>query len=410
MKKRRVLFSLILLFLLVLPVSYAFAYQVSEDNPCVNSINKLIEAYETNPVFKMLIDESFNNMYQVPQDYREGGNPWIGKEFEDLVLFLEKWATFLPQAVGSTDTGLDFIQQMDLFAFNNPFGKAAFQTSPGIDIFQMFVTERGKFMDSSDSTECIAEWLADPRIEKDDYIIPDPSAADGGFKTFNEFFARALKNLAESRPQTMPERDYIISAPTDALLNSIPTKIVDNKTMIKTKGTQQLNIENLLAGSEYFSKFIGGTAISCILMPNTYHRYHSPVDGEVIQTRLVSGALLGMEDFPAFVPENGNVGYYGSDFSVFENYQRGYFIIDTGKYGLVAVVPVGLSTIGSVVFEEKYLNADSPVSIKRGDELGHFLYGGSLVILVFEPGKYGSAAIQVRLGNQIGTFDTHTNE
>jgi phosphatidylserine decarboxylase len=130
----------------------------------------------------------------------------------------------------------------------------------------------------------------------------------------------------------------------------------------------------------------------------------------VIEARIVQGALLGMEDFPTFVPKNGNVGYYGADFSAFENYQRGYFIIDTGKYGLVAVIPVGLSTVGSVVFREKYLGLTQPIPVKRGDELGHFLYGGSLVILVFEPDKYSSAAIQVRLGNQIGTFDTHSNE
>lgn len=55
----------------------------------------------------------------------------------------------------------------------------------------------------------------------------------------------------------------------------------------------------------------------------------------MIETALVNGALLGMEDFPAFVPPGGNVGRPGADFGVFENYQRGYFIIDTGTYGLV---------------------------------------------------------------------------
>jgi phosphatidylserine decarboxylase len=208
----------------------------------------------------------------------------------------------------------------------------------------------------------------------------------------------------------LPDRDYVISAPTDAILNSIPVKIIDKHTSLRTKGTQELNIQQLLAGSRYWEKFIGGTVLSCILMPNTYHRYHAPVSGKVIETRLLDGALLGMEHFPKFVPKSGNVGYHGADFSAFENYQRGYFIIDTGKYGLVAVIPVGLSTVGSVVFEDKFLKAKEPVDVKRGDELGHFLYGGSLVILVFEPGKYKSGAIKVRLGNQIGIFDTDGSE
>src|SRR6056297_3979782 len=404
MKKTLLIVSLISLVIL------ALGYEIPDSNPCSSSINAMNSAYLNNDVFRMLMDQAFDNMQQVPQDYLQEGNPWIGKEFDDLLKFLEEWATFLPKAIGSSDDGLAYIQKMDLFAYNNPFGRVVFQTSPGRELFNQFVKERGAYMDSPESLKYVAMWLSDPRIEKEDYVIPDENAKNGGFENYNDFFSRKLKDQATTRPQTMPQRDYVITAPTDALMNSIPMKIVDNNTMIQTKGLQELNIEELLAGSPYWENFVGGTALSCILMPNTYHRYHSPVDGKVIEARIVQGALLGMEDFPTFVPKNGNVGYYGSDFSAFENYQRGYFIIDTGKYGLVAAIPVGLSTIGSVVFEEKFLALTKPVPVKRWDELGHFLYGGSLVILVFEPGKYSSSAIQVRLGNQIGTFDTDTNE
>ncbi|HPJ88111.1 MAG TPA: phosphatidylserine decarboxylase [Thermotogota bacterium] len=402
--------KLLLIIFMVFMTFTLFSYTVPETNPCAASINGMNEAYQNDQVFRVMMDEAFRNMQQVPDGYLKGGNPWIGKQFDDLLVFLEKWATFLPIAIGSSDDGLSYIQQMDLFAYNNPFGRVVFQTSPGRELFNQFAAERGEYLDSPDSLKYVSEWLSDARIEKEDYVLPDPEAADGGFKSYNEFFSRPLKDQDETRPQTMPDRDYIIAAPTDALMNTIPMQIVDSKTKIKTKGLQELNIEELLAGSKYWSRFVGGTALSCILMPNTYHRYHSPVGGEVIEARIVQGALLGMEDFPTFVPEDGNVGYYGSDFSAFENYQRGYFIIDTGKYGLVAAVPVGLSTVGSVVFEEKFLGLTSPVPVKRGDELGHFLYGGSLVILVFEPGKYSSGAVQVRLGNQIGTFDTKSNK
>ena len=70
------------------------------------------------------------------------------------------------------------------------------------------------------------------------------------------------------------------------------------------------------------------------------------------------------------------------------------------------MVAVGLSNIGSIVFEKKYNSVLKLISIKRGDELGHFLYGGSLFIMFFEKGKFKSDATRVRLGNQIGTFDT----
>lgn len=406
-------FSAILgcLFFLSLPyLSYGADYTIPDDCPCKESISELVDSYQGDPVFKLLIDEAFQNMQPTPKGYRAGGNPWQSKSFADMVPFFVDWCSFLPEAKGSSDNGLLYIEQMDLFAYNNPFGRAAFQTRPGGMIFDHFVKERGDFLNSQASTKYVSQWLADPRIEKEEYVLPDPKATDGGFKSYNEFFSRKFKDINKVRPQTMPQRDYVIGAPTDAIVNTIPAKIVAETATIPTKGMQVLNIRQLLAGSKHWEKFVGGTAMSCILMPNTYHHYHSPVSGKVVETRLIDGALLGMEDFPNFVPTSGNVGYYGASFGAFESYQRGYFIIDTGKYGLVGVVPVGLSTVGSVIFEDKFLKASGSVEVKRGDELGYFLYGGSLVILIFEPGKYKSGAIKVRLGNQIGVFDTSSNK
>lgn len=386
------------------------AAQIPADCPCKGSITAMSEAYEGDKLFRFLIDEAFKNIHQLPEAYYDNGNPWLGKQFSDMIPFFLEWCTFLPVAKGSSDTGLTYIEQMDFFAYKNPFARAAFQTEPGQKLFDRFASERGEFLNSKASTKFVPQWLADPRIEKEEYVLPNPDADDGGFASYNAFFSRMFKDIKKVRPQTMPERDYIISAPTDAIVNSIPATIVDENTALRTKGTQELNVEKLLAGSKHWKNFLGGTALSCILMPNTYHHYHAPVSGQVIEANILEGALLGMEDFPKFVPADGNVGYYGASFGAFESYQRGYFIIDTGKFGLVGVVPVGLSTVGSVVFNEKYLNAKGPVDVERGDHLGNFLYGGSLCILLFEPGKYASGAIKVRLGNQIGIFDTDSNQ
>jgi len=411
MGKARKWLILSCLILLCFPsAGFGTKYAIPDDCPCKESISEMVESYEGDQVFRMLIDEAFKNMQPLPEGYRKGGNPWQGKSFADLVPFFVDWCSFLPEAKGSSDNGLLYIEQMDLFAYRNPFGRAAFQTHPGIMIFDLFAKERGDFLNSKASTARVAQWLSDPRIEKEEYVLPNPKAADGGFKSYNQFFSRKFKDISKVRPQTMPERDYVIAAPTDAIVNTIPAKLVAETATIPTKGMQKLNIRQLLAGSKHWKRFVGGTAMSCVLMPNTYHHYHAPVGGKVIETKLIDGALLGMDDFPKFVPTTGNVGYFGSSFGAFESYQRGYFVIDTGKYGLVGVVPVGLSTVGSVVFEDKFTKASGPVAIRRGDELGHFLYGGSLVILVFEPGKYKSGAIKVRLGNQIGIFDTSSNK
>ena len=271
---------------------------------------------------------------------------------------------------------------------------------------QDFVKQRGTFMDSKASVAQIANWLQDVRIEKEDYDLPDPDATDGGFKSFNEFFARSLKDQAKSRPQTMPDRDYVISAPTDCIMNSIPQIIANANTLIPAKGNQALNINDMLDRSKYAKNFIGGTALSCVLMPNTYHHYHAPVGGNIVEAKIIEDAYHGYDNFPAWAVPSGNVGYHGTDFSQFENFKRGYFIVDTGTYGHVALIPVGLNTISSIVFEKQFAKLTDPVAVRRGDKLGHFLYGGSLFIMIFEPNRYQSGAMRVRLGNQIGIFDT----
>ncbi|MDD5271592.1 MAG: phosphatidylserine decarboxylase, partial [Methylovulum sp.] len=106
-------------------------------------------------------------------------------------------------------------------------------------------------------------------------------------------------------------------------------------------------------------------------------------------------------NFPAFL-NNGNIGY-GQSYSVFEHFLRGYAVIETKEYGHVAMIPVGLDTIGSVVFEDKFkkVSPTSPVAIHKGDKLGYFAYGGSMVITLIEQ---GIGSVTIPLGQQIGVF------
>lgn len=254
-----------LLTTVIAPLSYAETSHVSA-GPCDESINELKQAYSTNLEFRKLVTSALHNVQPLPPEY-QSGNPWMGKAFSDLVSFLTEWCTFLPTVKGSTDTGLKFIKQFAWFYYQNESGVKLVQESPGREILQDYGRQRGEFMTSRASTLHVASWLKEDRIEKEDYHIPDAGAADGGFKSFNEFFARTLKDQAKSRPQTMPTRDYVISAPTDCIMNSIPQTITNADTLIPTKLNQALNIRDLLDRSEYAEKFVGGTALSCVLMP-----------------------------------------------------------------------------------------------------------------------------------------------
>ena len=60
---------------------------------------------------------------------------------------------------------------------------------------------------------------------------------------------------------------------------------------------------------------------------------------------------------------------------------RGLVILDTEAYGLVAVMPIGMSQVASVNFEPEL---QVGTKVKKGDMLGYFLFGGSDFVLVFQ--------------------------
>ncbi|KAK3260782.1 phosphatidylserine decarboxylase [Cymbomonas tetramitiformis] len=52
-------------------------------------------------------------------------------------------------------------------------------------------------------------------------------------------------------------------------------------------------------------------------------------------------------------------------------------------FGLVAFVVVGATHVGSIV-----INAKKGDTFEKGDELGHFAYGGSTIVMVFSRGRF----------------------
>ena len=93
----------------------------------------------------------------------------------------------------------------------------------------------------------------------------------------------------------MPDRDYVTVSPTDCIMNplvqrlrtqsdQVERRLVDNPlstdAVIEVKGVP-ISIDRLLARTPAAlkAKFEGGTGLACLLMPNAYHHFHSPVDG-----------------------------------------------------------------------------------------------------------------------------------
>lgn len=336
-------------------------------------------------------------------------NPWVGQTIDYFVNYFEHWFTFLPTTTG----GLGRIVPFTYFYRNNE--KAShflnhFKSKRGsapytTEIFNWtvkFILARGDFMSSPASLEYIQEWMDAPATQIEDFIVPE-----GGFKSFNEFFTRKLNPDVNGRPITAPEDDSLLVAPADSEINFIESDLTLT-TDLRVK-TRTINVSELLNRSEYASHFVGGTALSCVLMPNNYHHYHAPVSGRILESMDVPGIYNGITDGEDWF-NHFNVGESTTDFSIFEDFHRAYYIIETEKYGYVAVVPVGLNTISKI--NASLINNQSTlvppgsglpaVPVKKGDELGHFAYGGSLNILLFQKNVFN--AVSVLMGQRLGTL------
>ena len=60
---------------------------------------------------------------------------------------------------------------------------------------------------------------------------------------------------------------------------------------------------------------------------------------------------------------------------------RDCVIIDKEEYGLVAVLPIGMSQICSCNWED---TVKVGAEVKKGDPMGYFLFGGSDIVMVFQ--------------------------
>ncbi|MDV3352019.1 phosphatidylserine decarboxylase [Leptolyngbyaceae cyanobacterium CCMR0082] len=365
----------------------------------------------SNPVVEAAYNDAIANVTPLIEPTGER-NPWIGQTIDYFVEYFEQWFTFLPQPNGglgkivpftyfyrNNETAFFFLNQLKSRRKNAPYTTEIFNWTV------KFILARGEFMDSPESKQYIKEWEAAPATQIQDFIIPK-----GGYQSFNQFFTRELNPEVNARPIAAYDDDSILVAPADSEINFIESDLTLT-TDLRVK-TREINVFELLNKSQYAQHFVGGTAVSCVLMPNNYHRFHSPVAGNIVESMDVPGIYNGITDGEHWF-NHFNVGESTTNFSIFEDFHRAYYIIETKKYGYVALIPVGLNTISSI--SASLVNNQStmvppdacPVAVKKGDELGHFAYGGSLNILLFQSGVFN--AISVLMGQRLGSLSSVSN-
>ncbi len=218
-----------------------------------------------------------------------------------------------------------------------------------------------------------------PEYRIQDSMIDDKP--NGDWDCFNAFFARELN--PGLRPIADQGDNRTVVCPADCTYKQV-FAINDDSTIdeITLKGTHKVaSVADLLQDSPYADAFAGGTFVHYFLGPYSYHRFHAPVSGEIVESRAVRGqTYLAVEiDGDQFsAPDSAKDGYEFTQ-------ARGILTIDTtqsadGNVGIVTTIPVGMAQVSSV-----HMTA-TPGSTNKGDEFGYFLFGGSDIIVLFQAG------------------------
>lgn len=184
------------------------------------------------------------------------------------------------------------------------------------------------------------------------------------FGSFNDFFTRKLK--PSCRP-VAPSHDVAV-LPADGRYLVFPN--IQKSDGFLVKG-QKFSLEELLQDAPLANKYREGSMVIARLCPVDYHRYHFPCNGTPGAARLINGPLFSVNPLALkrsihFLSEN----------------KRMITSVETKLFGTVLYIEVGATAVGSI---HQTFNPHEHYS--KGDEKGYFSFGGSCIILLFEPSR-----------------------
>lgn len=262
----------------------------------------------------------------------------------------------------------------------------------------------GAYLDTPESAKEVQTFKDDPWFNWYEYMEP-PS----GYLTFNEFFARHTK--PGMRPVAGLNDDSVIVSQADCTMvgwwqigeNSNihlqQEKLVNEKPVVIRSKIFTYSIEELLKDSQYADRFKGGIFMHSFLNSTDYHRWNSPVQGKVLESRVIQGqAYLGITVDKIIIDgklRNHLSALDGTGFQFFQT--RGLIVIDS-PFGLVACLPMGMAQVSSVT-----ITAEEGVTLRKGEELGYFKFGGSDFVMCFERSSNVQITTQPNVHVQQGT-------
>ncbi|RTR00777.1 archaetidylserine decarboxylase [Halomonas nitroreducens] len=251
--------------------------------------------------------------------------------------------------------------------------------------------------------DCRVAWFKDLairafirqfKVDMGEAHAPDPRT----YPSFNAFFTRPLKDGAR------PIGEGLIS-PADGTLSQFGE--IGHGRLIQAKG-HDFTAADLLGGDlEAAARFHDGSFATVYLSPSDYHRVHMPVSGTLREMVYVPGRLFSVNAATTHHVPN-----------LFARNERLVCHFDTA-HGPMALVLVGAMIVAAIetVWAGQItplprggvqrIRFDTPVRLEKGEEMGRFKLGSTVVMAFAEPVAFDHLPLEgkVRMGQRLGVFD-----
>ncbi|OGB02202.1 MAG: phosphatidylserine decarboxylase [Burkholderiales bacterium RIFCSPLOWO2_12_FULL_64_99] len=216
----------------------------------------------------------------------------------------------------------------------------------------------------------------------------------GSYPTFNEFFSRALK------PGARPLADADLISPVDGAISQFGP--IRRDQIFQAKGHDYSTTTLVGGDAQLAQRFDDGHFATLYLSPKDYHRIHMPCDGRLTRMIYVPGDLFSVNPATA----RGVPGLFARNervVCVFESEQGPFVLTLVGAtiVGSMATVWHGVVNPPRSKQVREWRYDDQQIAFKKGEEMGRFLLGSTVVMLFpkgdmrFNPAWGPSGAIRM---------------
>lgn len=221
------------------------------------------------------------------------------------------------------------------------------------------------------TTSVIRWFIQRYRVNMQEAANPDPAA----YATFNAFFTRPLREGAR------PLSDAPWICPVDGAISQLGP--IEGEQIFQAKG-HRYSSQALLGGDAAMARqFDNGHFATIYLSPRDYHRIHMPCAGRLLRMVYVPGDLFSVNPTTA----RGVPGLFARNERV--------VCLFEGEHGPFALVLVGATIVGSMATTwhgvvnpprsseiRSWNYEDQHIALQKGEEMGRFLLGSTVVLLM----------------------------